>query len=329
MLTKCENISIPCVRHRSVILAFSGDEFLVVRQARKVLKAKGYSASNTSVLEEEITGSKVKDLISQGALFGQQALYIDFDTGFVGQAHVKNRNGVMKALQLVPEEMLVVVVDSKATVGRKKVFSRLGEHEHLPTPRFDNLDRWVYQELVDRDVPFEPRVPGVLAELFGQDLGSILGEIEKMVALGENITEKRVYSLANRSSPQNVFGLIEAGVAGKSYKALMICEGLVDQGEEPVRVLGALNWQFKLVVQCLGLLSPKKEVTPQEIARNLKVQVFAAKKALSIARRLDEDRLLRVLEALLDGETAIKTGRDARASLGDMGVRMASVFSRS
>ena len=64
-------------------------------------------------------------------------------------------------------------------------------------------------------------------------------------------------------------------------------------------------------------------------SRELKIQIFAAKKALSIARRLNEDRLLLVLEVLLDGEIGIKSGRDARITLGEVGIRMASIFTEA
>ena len=107
-----------------MVLAFSGDEFLIGREARKVLRAQGYYVSNTNSLVEEITGSKVKDSIFQGSLFGGKAVFLDFDSGFVGQSDTKHRNEVMKVLQAVPDDVLVVIVDSKATVGRKKAFSK-------------------------------------------------------------------------------------------------------------------------------------------------------------------------------------------------------------
>jgi len=312
-----------------VVLAFSGDEFLIGREARKVLRAQGYYVSNTNSLVEEITGSKVKDSIFQGSLFGGKAVFLDFDSGFVGQSDTKHRNEVMKVLQAVPDDVLVVIVDSKATVGRKKAFSKLGNHKHLPTPRFDNLHRWVRKELLANHVKFESRVPIVLAELFEQDLGGILGEIEKMSSLDAYVTEELIYSLANQSSPQNTFELIEAIVRGETSRALMICEQLLVQGEEATRIFGVLNWQFEHVAKCVGLFGPGKEITPEMASRELKIQIFAAKKALSIARRLNEDRLLLVLEVLLDGEIGIKSGRDARITLGEVGIRMASIFTEA
>ena len=112
-----------------MVLAFSGDEFLIGREARKALRAQDYYVTNTNILEDEITGPKVKDAIFQGSLFGGKAVYLDFDSGFVGQGDTKHRNEVMKVLQVVPDEVLVVIVDSKATVGRKKASSKLGNHK--------------------------------------------------------------------------------------------------------------------------------------------------------------------------------------------------------
>jgi DNA polymerase-3 subunit delta len=254
-------------------------------------------------------------------------VYLDFDAGFAGHEDTKARNAVMRVLNDIPEDTCVVIIDSRATSRRKKTFSALGKHQHLPTPRFRALTQWIQNELVTNKIRFGRNVPDSLAELFGQDLGSIAGEIQKMAVLNEEVSRERVYALANRSITHNAFELIESTVDGDVSRSLTICQRLLRDGEDPARILGALNWQYTLVARCVGLKESYDTIDPDLASRALKVKPFAAKKALTISRRLDESRLIRLLEGLLNADVSLKIGGNPRWVLDELIIGMATLFS--
>ena len=309
-----------------MILSFSGDPFLSTRAARRALRSRGFHSEETNELGEGMTEEQVRMLLAQTGLFGQRALYLDFDAAFQGQAGVKPRNGVMKVLEETPTEGLVVIVDQNATPARQKVFRSLGEHEHLPTPRFGALTHWVRQELSGAGVRFRRDVPEVLADLFGEDLPALSGEIYKLTSLDEELTGERVRTLANRLAARDAFDLIEAIAEGDGSRALAVCQSLLVHGESPARILGALSWQYGLVARCVALRESRAQVKPATVSQILKVKPFVARKALALAVKLDEARLGQVLASLLRADEGLKTGREAPWALEELALELSSIF---
>lgn len=293
-----------------MILSFSGDPFLATRASRRALRARGFRPEDVTELAEGMNAVQVAQLAAQSGLFGQVALLLDFDAAFKGQGGVKPRNEVLKVLESVLGDTLIVVVDLSATPSRQKTYNALGTHEALPTPRFSALTHWVQQELTGAEVVFERNVPQTLADLFGEDLPGIASEIQKLAVLDETLSEARVREIVNRPASRDAFDLIEAVSQGDAGRALGIVRSLLAQGEAPPRVLGALTWQYNLVARCVGLREGRAKTDAGLVTQTLKVKPFVAQKALTLAQTLNEARLLVLLRSLLDADVAMKTGKD-------------------
>ena len=309
-----------------MILAFSGDPFLAPRAARRALKARGFHAEEVTERGEGVTAGEVAQLAAQSGLFGQVALLLDLDAAFKGQVGVKPRNEVLKVLEGVPSETVLVVLDLGATASRQKTYKALGEHSAHPTPRFDALTHWIRQELGEVGLRFEKDVPQTLADLFGEDLPGIASEVQKLAALDEELSSARVREVANRPAARDAFHFIEATAKGDAAGALLVCRSLLAQGEAPPRVLGALTWQYSLVARCVGLRLGRARADPSLVAQTLKVKPFVAKKAFAIAQKLDEASLKKVLTAILEADVAMKTGKDENWALESLAVKLSGFF---
>ena len=309
-----------------MILGYSGDPFLATRAARRALTARGFRAEEVVELGEDLSAEQVVQHASQAGLFGQTALLLDFDAAFKGQAGVKPRNEVLKALEGLETGTLIVVLDLEATASRQKTYKALGEHHHLPTPRFDALVHWVRQELGEAGLNVQQDVPQTLADLFGEDLPSIAAEIQKLSVLDEELSSSRVRELVGRLAARDAFDLIEATAAGEAARALAVCQSLMSQGEAPPRVLGALTWQYNLVARCVALQEGRARVDAALVAQTLKQRPFIAKKALAIARKLDEASLHQALVLILEADIAMKTGRDETWALESLALQLSQLF---
>jgi DNA polymerase-3 subunit delta len=311
-----------------MITAISGDTFLAQRAARRLLKAKGFRPEEITELSEEISAPQVSQLAAQSGLFGQSALLLDFDSAFKGQAGVKPRNEVLKALESTPGDTFIVILDLEATSARQKTYKALGEHHHFPTPRFNALIHWVRQELEEARVRFDQDVPETLVDLFSEDLPGIAAEVTKLAVLDEALSSARVREIVNRPAARDAFNLIEAVAKGDAAQALAVCQSLMAQGEAPPRVLGALSWQFNLVARTVALQESRGRVDAGLISQTLKVKPFVAQKALAIARQLTETSLYRVLEVMLEADIAMKTGKDEVWALESLALSLATIFRR-
>lgn len=311
-----------------MILSFSGDAFLATRAARKALREQGISGDEVVELGEGMDAETVARQALQGGLFGRVGLLLDLDAAFRGREGVKPRNEVIDTLGQVPEETVVVVLDLSATGARQKRYAEIGTHKHLPTPRFNGLVTWIRGELQDAGLRFSRDVPETLADLFGEDLPGISGEIAKMQALGEELTGDRVRQIVGRAAARDAFDLIDAIVKGDTGKALSVCDSLLVQGEAPQRVMGALNWQFDLVARCVALRESRGRLPDSDLAKALGAKPFVAKKAKAIASGLGEGELRACLAAMLESDRALKGGRDERWALESLALRLSELFSR-
>lgn len=309
-----------------MIHAFSGDEWLAERAARRLMSEQRAAGLEFTELAEGMNAAQVDALARQSGLFGAVGLYLDLEAAFKGQAGVKPRNELLRLLPDLPDDTLVIVVDPAATSPRQKTYREAGKLTHLPTPRFGALNDWVRKELEAARIRFVRGVPEELTDLFGEDLPAIASEIGKLALLDEEYTRERVREVTGKAAVRDAFDLVDRIAAGDAAGAFELVRTLRFQGEAAARVLAALAWQFTLVARAVGLLAEDPHASEADAAQELGVRPFAARKALALARRLDEAMLLRLLEALAEAELAAKAGRDEDWALERLGIELSALF---
>lgn len=311
-----------------MVLSFSGNAFLAHRAARRALTARGFKQSEIHELAEGMSAADVLHLGGQAGLFGQSALLLDIDAAFKGASATKARNEVLAALENLPTESLAVVIDLGATAARQKRYKALGEYQHCENPRFNALNFWVKQELESEGIQFQKDVPQALADIFGEDLAAIAAEIQKLAVLDEVFSARRVAEIANRPASHDAFQLIEAISQAKKQEALAICQSLHNQGEDPIKILGALSWQYQIVAQAVAIRESRGKLDASTLAQSLRVKPFVAKKSLALSTRLNEHSLTQLLDKLLAADVAMKTGKDPMWQLQSLSLALCELYTR-
>jgi DNA polymerase III subunit delta len=305
-----------------VLRTFAGDPFLARRAALRAIADLRHADPTLEVvrLDEDVQPRRVAEAVGQGGLFGRVALFLDLDEAFVGAGHTAERNSVIDALAGAAAVFAAgaaegVVVDAAATEARQRRWRELGTLQVLPTPRYGNLVRWVGQELAAAGVAVRGDVALSLVDLFGDDLPGIAGEVTKLALLDGPITPERASTIAHRAAARSAFDLTDAIAAGDAALALRTARGLLEQGEAPVRVMAALTWQIDLVARCAALVFRDPAVAADAVARALKSSPYPTKKALAVARGLDEGAVADLVQRAVDADVAMKTGRDPNWAL--------------
>jgi DNA polymerase-3 subunit delta len=93
----------------------------------------------------------------------------------------------------------------------------------------------------------------LLVDLVGEEMGILDQELAKLavyVGKSEKIDADDVDCLVGNCREQNVFKILEAIGEGHSKEALTMLERLLDEGQEPLAVLGAMSWQLRRLAQC-------------------------------------------------------------------------------
>src|SRR5690606_19960241 len=112
------------------------------------------------------------------------------------------------------------------------------------------LTQWIQEKVNEQHIEITVSAIQELLRIAGTNLMNIHQEIEKMclyVGSNNQITEDTVHLLVPRTLEQNIFELIEKVVNRKPSEALRIFYDLLQNNEEPIKILALLANQFRLI----------------------------------------------------------------------------------
>ncbi len=197
--------------------------------------------------------------------------------------------------------------------AREKLLAALkksGEVHNLEQPTGTALVRWVVEHAKKLRLDLPEDVARGLVERCSGDKMRLVTETEKLALyVGEGqATKEDVEALCPPDVQSNIFAFVDALAAGKRGEALKLLEDLVGTGEPPLRVTYMVRRQFRLVAQARTLF--ERGASLGEVASELKVPPFVARKLEEQASGLGEEDLERALELVLDLERGLKGGSD-------------------
>ncbi|GBF04248.1 DNA polymerase III subunit delta [Deinococcus aerius] len=289
------------------LIAFSGNRFLAEEALRETLAARGLSVRDLPRLAgEDVTAEAAASLLAP-SLFGDGGLIVDL-------AGVKPDKALLDLLASAP--VTVAVLDESPPATRVKLYEGRGEHVTSPAPqKTGDVAGWVGQRARKLGLKLDRDAALYLAEVFGPDLTGIAGELNKLELLDPPLTADLVRRVVGREPPGDSFAMLGAATTGKPGEAVTQLRRLLASGEDPFKLMGAVVWQYSLVARCVALTQEEGRVTEGVAAQRLGVKPYPAKKALEVARRLNEAKIRAHLARILDADLAMKRGLDPGATL--------------
>lgn len=289
------------------LIAFSGNRFLAEEALRDTLTARGLSPRDLPRLAgEEVSADTIGPLLAP-SLFGNGGVIVDL-------AGTKPDKALLELLAAAP--VTVAVLDETPPASRVRLYESRGEHHPLPAPqKTGDVAGWVAQRARKEGLKLDRDAALYLAEVFGPDLAGIAGELNKLALLEPPLSADRVRQVVGREPPGDTFAMLGAATSGRPGEAVTQLRRLLEGGEDPFRLMGAVVWQYSLVARCVALLQEEGRVTDAAAAQRLGTKPYPAKKALEVARRLNESRIRAHLARILDADLAMKRGLDPAAVL--------------
>lgn len=289
------------------LIAFTGHPFLADETLRHTLSQRGLPPRDLPRLAaEEVSEGGLRPHLSPG-LFGDGGVIVDL-------AGAKADKALLELLAGAP--VTVAVLDETPNAARLKIYEARGEVVPSPSPaRPGDVTGWVVTRAKSMRLPLDKGAAAYLAEVFGTDLAGIASELSKLELLDGPHSREAVARVVGREPPGDSFAMLGAATAGRAAEAVTQLRRLMLSGEDPFRLLGAVVWQYSLVARCVALLQEEGRVTEAAAAQRLGVKPFPAKKALDVARRLNEAKICAHLGRILDADLAMKRGLDPAVTL--------------
>jgi DNA polymerase III subunit delta len=204
-----------------------------------------------------------------------------------------------------------LILLGKKLGARERLLSAVknsGEVHTFDQPTGKALVRWLVGHAKKMDLSLPEDVAEDLANRCSGDKLRLLQETEKLALyVGDRTTtHDDVAALCPPDVQSNIFAFVDSLAAGQRDRALALLEDLISTGEPPLRLTFMIRRQFQLVARARALI---ERGTPQkEIASQLKVPPFVARKLEEQGRKLDEKDLEGALARIQDLEGGLKGG---------------------
>jgi DNA polymerase-3 subunit delta len=185
-----------------------------------------------------------------------------------------------------------------------------GEIHTFEQPTGKALVEWAVGHAKKLGLDLPEDIARNLTERCSGDKMRLTSELEKLALyVGEDTaTREDVEVLCPPDVHSNIFAFVDSLAAGDRGRALKLLEDLISTGEPPLRVTYMVRRQFGLVARARALF--ERGASQRDVASELKVPPFVARKLEEQARRLNEEDLERALALALDLERGLKGGSD-------------------
>jgi DNA polymerase-3 subunit delta len=213
-----------------------------------------------------------------------------------------------------PESARLVLDESRSLPKGHRLLRLASEHDgyvrHFPLLADADLDRWIRQRAGAKGVGVSPQAVALLATYMGPNLRLLDQELEKLATyLGRegSIAGEDVERLVSSLQEANIFHMVDALGSRRRRRALALLQRLFEEENAPLYILAMMVRQFRLLLQAREL--DAQGVPVGQMAREMEVRGFVARKCLRQATNFRREELQTILEELLDIDVGIKTGR--------------------
>jgi DNA polymerase-3 subunit delta len=162
----------------------------------------------------------------------------------------------------------------------------------------------------DQGVDISPTAAKLLAELVGNKLWVLAGELDKLAAYaqGRRIEGADVKALVSAAREVNVFAMVDAVVERRAPAALRLLRQQVAEGAQGGYLLAMVVRQYRLIIQAKEL--SQSGITTPEIGQRLGIgSNFVLQRVLDQADRYTLSRLKAAYRRLLEADESVKRGR--------------------
>ncbi len=301
-----------------VFFLYGVNTFLLKRKLREIVdKYRSKYKSGFNFLKVEATEdgfSEMKNKIETVSMFAEKKLII-----------VENLLSAKKLIQekfqkyfeekniFEKEETVLIVVERGLTDKKSKLFGLLfrkafkkQEFSELPLA---GVKKFIKEETEKFSIKITPEAIEKLIVFFGNDLWQISNELQKLSSYKENkeITKEDIDNLCVSNINLNIFETIEAISKKDKRKALKLVSEHVEKGENEMKILSMINYQFRNILKIKSLIEEKKSFF--QIQKLTKLHPFVVKKTFPLAKNFSIDELKAIYKKILEVDFKIKTGK--------------------
>ncbi|WP_240613549.1 DNA polymerase III subunit delta [Pueribacillus theae] len=172
------------------------------------------------------------------------------------------------------------------------------------------LIEWLKKEASELHFSIDDDALKKLVLLAGTELRKLKNEMAKLalyIEEGESVTEEMIDRLVARTLEDNVFVLVDHVVNQRMEKAFQTLYDLFEQKEEPIKLVGLLARQFRIIYQVKEL--SRRGYSQKQMASFLKLHPYAVQQAIRQGKNFSEAECFRLIDKLAEADYQMKSGK--------------------
>jgi DNA polymerase-3 subunit delta len=212
-----------------------------------------------------------------------------------------------------PDSIVIIIAPYEKLDERKKIVKKIkknGEVFFAEKMTEQTVEKWVNEKIDELNLKITPYAKQVFVQLVGPNAMLLQKELQKLKLYAEDqltIDEHVIHLLVARSIEQNIFTLINHVAKRKLADAIRVYYDLLEQKEEPVKIVILIARQFRIIYQVQALAT--KGYSQNHIASTLKLRPFQVRIAREQSKYFQDKELLTILDNLAEVDYQIKTGK--------------------
>lgn len=174
----------------------------------------------------------------------------------------------------------------------------------------EELATWAKSRLSFLKAEMDDRTLSQLIALTGADVRTLSNELEKLATAAlpsSRITMEMTDALVGHSRVLSNFELTDHLIARNRQRALQTLQRLLDDGAEPVMLIGLIAGNFHRLALAKELMA--RGAAKEEVFRLVAMPYSKREEFLATARRTDATALVRSIERIAAADLAIKTSQ--------------------
>ena len=208
----------------------------------------------------------------------------------------------------VPDACLVLTA-RKADRKRKiyKGLTKIKGAGECTAPKEGALIPWLRNRAKESERTLSAGAARLMIERVGLKPGQLAGELEKVITFAgqaKSIDEKAVMEVVGETRLENIFAMTDALKSKNTAQALKVLRNQLAHGEEPIKLLGTISWQFRLIWEVKH--HQTTGTPPSRIAQTMGIQPFLAEQAMRYTGKFSEGQLRDGFRSLFKADRELK-----------------------
>lgn len=228
-----------------------------------------------------------------------------------GKLREADEDVLLKYLERPVETSVVIFVaddlDKRKRLAKSLTAGAAFDFQPLKT---NELQTWVKAHLKKLKVEIEPRAGHRLLEMVRSDLHTLTNELNKLAAASlpaGRITVALVDELISRSREHLNWELSDHIVAGNRKAALKTLRDLLDDGVEPLLLIGLIAGTYRRIALAKSLLA--QGAAPAKIFSEVRMPSFKQGAYISMLHRIGSGGMAQKMQRIAEADLAIKTSK--------------------